>query len=30
MEKYATKPEVGKVSYEKGLEDVGCITVLSP
>jgi hypothetical protein len=28
IEKYATRPEVGKVSYENGLDDVGCMTFL--
>jgi hypothetical protein len=27
IEKYATRPEMGKVSYEKGLDDVGCMVV---
>jgi hypothetical protein len=25
MEKYATSPELGKVSYENGFVDVGCM-----
>jgi hypothetical protein len=29
MEKYATTPEAGKVSYENGFADVGCITLFS-
>jgi hypothetical protein len=30
IEKYATTPEIGNVSYEKGLDEVGCIGFLSP
>jgi len=29
IEKYATTPELGKVSYENGLEEVGCMVILS-
>ena len=30
MEKYATRPEVGKISYENGFDAFDCIVFISP